>query len=182
MLDQGFIIDTNYYIQAETGAEALAQYGDITTEALYNYAPGIISAQGAVESTGLNLWNTKALATKIKDDILSEDDWKNYYLAGSLIITLSIYIASIVPRENTFSQLTEAILMVGIIIFGINTHKNNGKSVSNYIAKMTELLVPLTIKFIVFSFVVGFAIGIAEASGLASLFADWALVSLSVTV
>ncbi|PKF60377.1 hypothetical protein CW745_15020 [Psychromonas sp. psych-6C06] len=186
LLGQGFIIDTNYYIQAKSGAEALAQYGDITTEALYNYAPTVISAQGAVESTGLNLWNTKALATKIKKDLLSETEWKNYYLAGSLIITISIYVASLFPRENTLSILIEAILMIGIFIFGINTtfttHKNNGKPVCNYIAKMVSLFVPLTIKFIIFSFSVGFAIGMAEVSGLPPFFADWVFVVLNVAV
>jgi len=186
LLDQGFIIDTNYYIQAESGAQALAQYGDITTEALYNYAPTAIGAQAAVESTSLYLWNTAALSKDIKNNALSDSEWKNYYLAGSLIITLSMYVASLVPRVNTISVLIEAILMIGIVIFGINstfnTHQNNGKPVASYIAKMTALLLPLSIKFIVVSLVVGFVIGMGQASGLASVYADWALVALTVTV
>ncbi len=49
LLSQGFIIDTNYYIQAESGSEALAQFGDITTEALNNHAPLVLSGQGFFE-------------------------------------------------------------------------------------------------------------------------------------
>ncbi len=49
LLNQGFIIDTTYYIQAESGAEALAQFGDITTEALNNHSPLVLSGQGFFE-------------------------------------------------------------------------------------------------------------------------------------
>lgn len=46
LLNQGFIVDGGYYIQANSAQEALAQYGDITTEALSNYAPVVLSGQG----------------------------------------------------------------------------------------------------------------------------------------
>lgn len=131
-------------------------------------------------------WNTKALSKDIKNNAVSDNEWKNYYLAFSLIITLSMYLATVVPRENVTSVLTEGVLMLGIIIFGINitfkTHQKNGNSISNYIAKMTALFLPLTIKFMMVSMVVGFVIGIAEASGLPTAFGDWALVTLTVTV
>lgn len=184
LLDQGFVVDGGHYIQAPSGAIAMQQYGDITTEALNNYAPTIFGTQGAIEDTSLYLWNSKALAKDIKNERLSEREWKNYYLAGSLIITLSFYVAALVPRENTLSIMTEAVLMLLIFILGINstfkTHENNGESVANYVAKMIALLVPITIKIIALSFAVGFVIGIVEAMGSGIYFSEWMQVAISV--
>ncbi|KGJ94245.1 hypothetical protein [Colwellia psychrerythraea] len=45
-------------------------------------------------------WNTKALSEDIKNSKLTDNDWKNYYLAGSIFLTLSIYIIALSPRES----------------------------------------------------------------------------------
>ena len=61
-------------------------------------------------------WNTKALSEDIKKRKLSDKDWKNYYLAGCILVTLLTYMTELNPRENTTSILIEAILNIGIII------------------------------------------------------------------
>jgi ABC-type arginine/histidine transport system permease subunit len=133
-------------------------------------------------------WNTKALSEDIKNSKISDNDWKNYYLAESIMITLSLYITMLTPssRENVTSILIEAILMIGILIFGVsvtfNTHKTSGNNVASYISKMTALSFPLTIKFFVLYFAVSIVIAIAEAAGLSSEFSQtWLFVLLSVS-
>jgi hypothetical protein len=132
-------------------------------------------------------WNTKALSEDIKNSKLTENDWKNYYLAGLIFLTLSIYIITLSPRENITSVLIEAILMIGIIIFGVNvtfnTHKASDNNVANYISKMTALSFPLSVKFFTLSMLIGFVMGIAEGAGLSlELEQSWFITVLSLSV
>jgi len=132
-------------------------------------------------------WNTKALSEDIKNSKLTENDWKNYYLAGLIFLTLSIYIIALSPRENITSVLIEAILMIGIIIFGVsvtfNTHKASDNNVANYISKMTALSFPLSVKFFTLSMLIGFVMGIAEGAGLSlELEQSWFIAVLSLSV
>lgn len=132
-------------------------------------------------------WNTEALSEDIKNSKLTENDWKNYYLAGLIFLTLSIYIIALSPKENISSVLIEAILMVGIIIFGVsitfNTHKASDNNVANYISKMTALSFPLSVKFFTLSILIGLAMGIAEGAGLSLEFEQaWFIAVLSLSV
>ena len=132
-------------------------------------------------------WNTKALSEDIKNNKLSDNNWKNYYIEGSIFLTLSMYMVAFSPRENITSVLIEAILMIGILIFGVsitfNTHQAGGINISSYISKMTALSFPLIVKFFTLSFVVGLVIGIAGGAGLSPEFAQaWIIVVLSVSV
>ena len=132
-------------------------------------------------------WNTKALSEDIKDSKLTDNDWKNYYLAGMIFLTLATYLIALNPRENITSILTEAILMIGILIFGVsitfNTHKASDNNTASYISKMTALSFPLSVKFFTLSLLVGFIMGFAEGAGLSLAFSQaWLMVVLSVSV
>lgn len=129
-------------------------------------------------------WNTKALAQDIKNDNLTDYDWKNYYLTGSLIITLSMSLTSLSPQENITASLVGLILLIGIVIFGVsitfNTHQFSGNCKGNYISKMTALAVPITFKLFAFAFIIGLFLGIAKAQNEA--FMVWGSVVISVLV
>ena len=132
-------------------------------------------------------WNTKALSEDIKDSKLTDNDWKNYYLAGMIFLTLATYLIALNPRENITSILIEAILMIGILIFGVsitfNTHKASDNNIASYISKMTALSFPLSVKFFTLSLLVGFIMGFAEGAGLSLAFSQaWLMVVLSVSV
>jgi len=131
-------------------------------------------------------WNTKALSEDIKNSKLSDNDWKNYFLAGSILMTLSMYLVAPSPSEDITSVLVEPILMIGILIFGIsvtfNTHKASDSNITSYISKMTALAFPITIKLMTASFVAGIWFGIAEASGALPEFAQtWSIVVFSIS-
>ena len=42
-------------------------------------------------------WNTRQLAEDIRSSKLSDNDWKNYYLAMSILGTLVLYLTSLAP-------------------------------------------------------------------------------------
>lgn len=132
-------------------------------------------------------WNTKALAEDIKNGNLTENDWKNYYLAGSIFVTLSMYLMVLSPRENGTSVLIEAILMIGILIFGIsttfNSHQANSNKVSDYIATMAALSFPIIIKLFLLSFAVGFVMGVLGGAGLIDGYPqEWFMLVMAVAV
>ena len=109
-------------------------------------------------------WNTNALAEDIKNDVLSDNDWKQYYLAGSILMTLSMYLVSLSPRTNILSTLVEAIGIIGIIIFGVqvtfNTEQKGNRNDIGYIPKMVALSFPILIKLFVLSFSIGLIYGV----------------------
>lgn len=108
-------------------------------------------------------WNTNALAEDIKNDVLSDNDWKQYYLAGSIFMTLSMYLVSLSPKTNILSTLVEAIAIIGIIIFGVqitfNTEQKGNRNDIGYIPKMVALSFPILIKLFVLSFLIGLIYG-----------------------
>jgi hypothetical protein len=125
-------------------------------------------------------WNTNELSQNIKISKLSDNDWKNYYLAISIMGMLGLYLTALSPRENTMALLVEAISMIGILIFGISitfkTHKTNDKNVASYISKMVALSFPISIKFLVLSFGFGIILGIVEAGN-----QEWSITAMTVT-
>jgi len=129
-------------------------------------------------------WNTNMLSEDIKNEKLTESDWKQYYLAGSIILSLSMYLVTLSPRPLSIPVLTEAICVVGIIIFGINitfntNQKGNG---DNYVARITALSLPIIIKLYLLSLLFGFTL--IAVSNLVTPFpqivAEWLLAIFSV--
>lgn len=107
------------------------------------------------------IWKTDNLSSEIKENTLTEKDWKQYFLAGTILITLSMYMIQTMPRTNMISLMVEAILMVVITVIGINiafntNQENNG---TNFVARITALSFPLSIKIIAISFVFGIVLG-----------------------
>ena len=131
------------------------------------------------------LWKTTKLSTEIKENTLSEKDWKQYFLAGTILITISMYLIQLVVRTNTDSLIVEAVLMLAITISGINiafktNQTNNG---SNFVARITALSFPITMKIIAISFLYGIALGIyAEASAVSVENQEWISVVFAVLI
>ena len=106
-------------------------------------------------------WKTGSLVEDLKNNEVTERNFKNYYLASSLLMMISYYLAMTAPPENMTMMLIEAISSIGITVFGIGFvfKCNGGDSGSNFINKALCLSFPLMVKV----FVAGFFIGVVAA-------------------
>jgi hypothetical protein len=133
------------------------------------------------------IWKTGSLSKEIKNNAVSDDDWKGYFLWVSLIMMVSMYLVSLSPRGNMAALGVEAIAIIGIIIFGINitfnTNKKGGGNGLDYIARVTALSLPIMIKLIVLSFVFVIVIDIVEQTGAVSKEnQEWAMAIFSMLI
>ena len=129
------------------------------------------------------IWKTTELSNEIKENTLTEKDWKQYYLAGTIVMTIAMYIAQLVPRINTQPLIVEAVLLVVIAVIGINitfkTNQNNNGS--NFVARVTALSFPIIIKVSVFSILFGIALEVvAEVAELSLESREWFMVVFAV--
>jgi uncharacterized membrane protein YeiH len=129
------------------------------------------------------IWKTTELSNEIKENILTEKDWKQYYLAGTIVMTIAMYIAQLVPRINTQPLIVEAVLLVVIAVIGINitfkTNQNNNGS--NFVARVTALSFPIIIKVSVFAILFGIALEVvAEVAELSLESREWFMVVFAV--
>ena len=106
------------------------------------------------------------MANSIKENAITKETKKNYYLVASLLATIATYIASIYGVEDKMVTLSESIVIVTITIIGINvTFKTNGENdSSDYVSRMVMLGLPIFIKIVAFTFLVGIFAGIFSAS------------------
>ncbi|MES2823480.1 MAG: hypothetical protein V4732_07755 [Pseudomonadota bacterium] len=107
------------------------------------------------------IWKTENLATDIKNNAVGQSEWKKYYLAGSLFMTVAMYLVALAPRENITATLVEAVVVVGILIFGVSVtyQSNKGDAGVDYVARMIALTFPIMIKLILASFILGVIAG-----------------------
>ena len=133
------------------------------------------------------IWKTTELANAIKENTLTEKDWKQYYLAGSIVMIIALYLTQLEPRIeiNTQSLIVEAVLMVVIAVIGINitfkTNQNNNGS--NFVARITALSLPIMIKLFVVLVLIFIALGVVgEVAELSPESIDWLAVVFTVLI
>ncbi len=131
------------------------------------------------------IWKTSSLAADIKNGVVGGREWKNYYLAVSIFITLSMYLAALAPREHLVAVLVEAIAVVGILIFGVSItyQTNKGDRGVDYISRMTALSFPILVKLLVVGLLFGVLIGIVgEVASFSEFVMEWFMVAFSVAI
>jgi hypothetical protein len=131
------------------------------------------------------IWKTDKLASEIKENTLSEKDWKDYFLASAILITVSMYMLQTMPRTNMFLLMIEAILMIAITVIGINIafNANQENSGTNFVARITALSFPLSIKIIATSFVFGIILGfLNEMDPISTENEEWAYTAFTVLI
>jgi len=125
------------------------------------------------------IWKTASLATDIKNDSISQREWKKYYLALAIFMTVAMYLTALVPRENITAVLVEAVFMVGILIFGVSLtyESNRGDEGVGYISRMTALAFPITVKMFLLSLLGGVILGVlSETLSVSEIIMEWILV------
>lgn len=96
-------------------------------------------------------WRTLQLVKDLRTEALGEADFKNYYLATSILVSICFYIALIEPRENMFALGLEAVGTALITILGINAafKANGGSDGVRFVEKAIAISFPLLMKVLV---------------------------------
>ncbi len=102
-------------------------------------------------------WKTHLLAKELKEKSISEDAFKNYYIATSIVFALAYYIALLEPLQNLFALAIEATGVVIVTILGLNAafQANGGSSGVSFLNRVVSMSFPLSIKVVVFGIILG---------------------------
>lgn len=107
-------------------------------------------------------WRTDQLIEDIKLNKLSEENFKNYYVFGSIFLFLTLFILSISPAENFKMSLALFVVNIGMLISFTNAifKANGGVKGQHFLNRLVALYVPISIKiFCVFILIyIGFEI------------------------
>jgi len=114
---------------------------------------------------GMYVWNTTKLASDLKADAVSERDKRNYLIAGSVLVSLSIYLAPMDGVEPNQLVLIEAVVAILITIVGIAIchDVNDGGDKRAFLDRFVCMSFPLMIRLL--------ALGIAIVIPVAVVFA-----------
>ena len=130
-------------------------------------------------------WRTDRLVAQINSQSLNENDYKNYYLATTLVTLASFYLLIIQPSRGFLVSTVEMIATIVITIYGINSafSANGGGDGSRFIEKALTISFPLTIKVLLAAFVLSMFIGVAGVGFGATLEQlDWVGVFVNVAI
>lgn len=102
-------------------------------------------------------WKTNRLASVIKEGGLTETNRKNYYLAGTMLVTIDVYMNLLSVPHNIYAILVGVTSLILITIFGIKItfSSNKGKDGTDYLGRMIALSFPLIIKSLLISLIIG---------------------------
>lgn len=95
------------------------------------------------------LWNTRALATELKDGTLSQRERFKYYLLGTVAYASAVELLSYYPEESTILNISNSVITIAITIFGIVWCyiQNQAGEGHEFIDRMVCLSVPVVIRF-----------------------------------
>lgn len=120
-------------------------------------------------------WKTRLLATELAKGPLEAGTLKNYYLATSILVLVSYYVALLGPRENLYALTAEAIGVLVATIIGLNAAftANGGATGTRFLDKIIALSFPLLIRVLAAGFVLGLLVAILEAAELSKVQVEW---------
>ena len=97
-------------------------------------------------------WNTSRLIDDLKQEKLTEENFKNYYICGGILFLFSIFILQISPKQNYQISMASFIINLGLLITWINVifKANGGSRGHNFINRFVALYLPISIKLFVF--------------------------------
>lgn len=112
------------------------------------------------------LWKTKDLAIRLKEDSLTKIEKKNQYIAMSVFMTLSMYIAIIGGGHELSLAVIEALLACILAIWGLNFlfGSNGGVNGTRFIERVVMLSLPILIKVFLATFLVGLIFGVVAVA------------------
>ncbi|MDR2000542.1 MAG: hypothetical protein LBP94_03300 [Zoogloeaceae bacterium] len=117
-----------------------------------------------------------ATGARLANGGLGEEDFKNYYLVTSILISIWLYLGILAePQESMFALALEAIGTVIITILGINAafKANGGSAGAHFINKVVSISLPLFMKLLATGFVLGLILGFSVVLSLSKYQEEW---------
>jgi len=120
-------------------------------------------------------WKTDKLVEELKNHSLNSGNFKNYYLAASILTLIGYYLARLQMPTNMSAYAIEAIGTIGATIFGLNFafKSNGGQSGNNFLDRAVSISFPLLIKTVVVGLALGFVQVFLEVNGFEKAVFEW---------
>lgn len=101
-------------------------------------------------------WNTTQLVNDLKNNQVSESEFKNYYLASGILILFSVFLLSQIPAEDWKMNLSLFMINGGLLISWMNTifKANGGNQGQQFLNRVIALYLPISIQLMVYFIVV----------------------------
>jgi len=95
-------------------------------------------------------WNTKKLIDDLRNNRLTEQNYKNYYLVSSVFMLIMMFAMRFAPVDGELPNLIDAVLSTIILIVGINFcfKANGGNQGKQFVSRLICLFLPIGIRFI----------------------------------
>ncbi|OBY75394.1 hypothetical protein [Acinetobacter gyllenbergii] len=95
-------------------------------------------------------WNTKKLIDDLKNDRLTEQNYKNYYLISSAFMLIMMFAMRFAPIDDVLPNLIDAVLSIIILIAGVNFcfKANGGNQGKQFLNRLICLFLPIGVRFI----------------------------------
>jgi len=120
-------------------------------------------------------WKTDLLVADLRKSALGEKDFKNYYLATSILIVVGFYLTMLEAREDMLALAIEAIGTLVVTVVGLNAAftANGGPAGVRFLEKAVSISFPLLMRVVAAGFAMGFLIGALEIYGINKSQMEW---------
>ena len=94
------------------------------------------------------LWKINNLVSELREESLTQENFKNYYLVTSVSLLLFSYLLALDTPTNLTHYWADAIGTILVTIVGLNLafNANGGNTGKNFLNKTVSLAVPLMIR------------------------------------
>lgn len=101
-------------------------------------------------------WNTTQLVEDLKNNQVSESEFKNYYLVSGILILLSVFLLSQMPAEDWKMNLSLFLINSGLLISWMNTifKANGGNQGQQFLNRVIALYLPISIQLMAYFIVI----------------------------
>lgn len=101
-------------------------------------------------------WNTTQLVEDLKNNQVSESEFKNYYLVSGILILLSVFLLSQMPAEDWKMNLSLFLINSGLLISWMNMifKANGGNQGQQFLNRVIALYLPISIQLMAYFIVI----------------------------
>ncbi|CAM4313481.1 hypothetical protein [Acinetobacter pragensis] len=107
-------------------------------------------------------WNVNKLVEDLRLNKVSEVDFKNYYIASTIIIFFSYLALTLTPESSASEAWASFILQVGLLMSWMNAifKVNGGEKGRDFLKRIIALYLPITLQSFALFIVIGVVLNV----------------------